>query len=392
MHILELPSFFPPYGGLFCLDQSKALAARGHTVRIVANVQLGITLSRWKFLAAQTGVEERTMDGITVYYRQMRGWPMSPKRNMKRWVATVCGMADRYISLHGRPDVIHAHCAKWAGLAAMKIGEKWGIPYVVTEHLSSLVFAAEIKGNPEDAWQVKLLKRVYKRAARVVPVAAELVDNIAPYFGKDYQWTEVPNTIDTDFFRFSPRKPLEGRTFTFCCLAMFIPLKGYDVLLEAFSRYLNESGNDARLIVAGTYTDSPRLANMVENFGLKHKVDIRGLVDKQGVRSILYESDCLVLASRSEAQPLVLIEAMSTGIPVVATEIIPQSMRLEGCHIVPVDDAEAMAHEMKAVRDNYAQVRGEALSRNISLRFSPEVVGEKLTEVFTMVKTSQVCH
>lgn len=388
MHILELPSFFPPYGGLFCLDQSKALAIQGHTVRIVANVQLGITLSRLKFLSAQTRVEERTMDGITVYYRQMRGWPMSPKRNMKRWVSTVCDMADRYISLHGRPDVIHAHCAKWAGLAAMKIGEKWGIPYVVTEHLSSLLFAAEIKGKPENAWQVNLLKQTYRRAARVVPVAAELVDNIAPYFGKDYQWTEVPNTIDTDFFHLAQRKPIEGRQFTFCCLAMFIPLKGYDVLLEAFSRFLKESGNDARLIVAGTYTDSPRLENMVENLGLKDKVDIRGLVDKQGVRSILYESDCLVLASRSEAQPLVLIEAMSTGIPVVATEIIPQSMRLEGCHIVPVDDAEAMAHEMKSVKDNYARVRGVVISRNIRERFSPEIVGKRLTEVFTTVKMS----
>ena len=44
MHILEIPSFFPPYGGLFCLDQAKALKALGHEVRILSNVQLGATI------------------------------------------------------------------------------------------------------------------------------------------------------------------------------------------------------------------------------------------------------------------------------------------------------------------------------------------------------------
>ena len=40
MHILEIPSFFTPYGGEFCLDQAKALKAVGHEVRILSNVQL----------------------------------------------------------------------------------------------------------------------------------------------------------------------------------------------------------------------------------------------------------------------------------------------------------------------------------------------------------------
>ena len=42
MHILEIPSFFTPYGGEFCLEQAKALKALGHEVRILSNVQLGI--------------------------------------------------------------------------------------------------------------------------------------------------------------------------------------------------------------------------------------------------------------------------------------------------------------------------------------------------------------
>ena len=45
MHILEIPSFFPPYGGEFCLEQARALQALGHEVRVLSNVQLSIKRS-----------------------------------------------------------------------------------------------------------------------------------------------------------------------------------------------------------------------------------------------------------------------------------------------------------------------------------------------------------
>ena len=51
MHILEIPSFFTPYGGEFCLDQAKALKTQGHEVRILSNVQLGVTIGLKGFLS-----------------------------------------------------------------------------------------------------------------------------------------------------------------------------------------------------------------------------------------------------------------------------------------------------------------------------------------------------
>ncbi len=383
MHILEIPSFFPPYGGAFCLDQSKALAKQGNTVRIVACVQLGMTISKWKYLTADTRCKVKEMDGITVFYRQMRGLPKSPRLNMHRWVRAVCRMTDRYVARYGRPDIIHAHCGKWAGYAAMKLARKWNVPYVVTEHLSHLVFAKEFGTRPlEQVWQIPLLKDVYRQANLVIPVSAELVDDIAPYFGREYHWVDVSNTIDTDFFVPVRRQPLQDRPFVFCCLAMFIPLKGYDVLLDAFCEYVDRKSSNVRLIIAGTYTDSPALTRMVEERGLKDVVDIRGLVDKSGVRNILYESDCLVLASRSEAQPLVLLEAMSTGIPVISTEVVPKNQRLVGCLIVPIDDAHALYEKMCEVSDNYTSFDGDKISAEVGLQVSPQAVGKRLTELF----------
>ena len=89
MHILEIPSFFPPYGGEFCLEQSKALQQLGHEVRILSRVQLGITKG-WKdylFLPYTMGVE--TMDGVEVWRDFQRGIPKVVRPNVDRWLKGV---------------------------------------------------------------------------------------------------------------------------------------------------------------------------------------------------------------------------------------------------------------------------------------------------------------
>ena len=113
-----------------------------------------------------------------------------------------------------------------------------------------------------------------------------------------------------------------------------------------------------------------------------------GLLDKKAVRTLLYQSDALVLASRSEVQPLVLLEAMSTGIPVIATDCIPQSLRIEGgCTIVPVDDVDAMAGAMKSVSQQLSFDR-KTVSEIVNQMASPEVIGQKLSTLFTDILAS----
>ena len=382
MHILEIPSFFTPYGGEFCLDQAKALKAMGHEVRILSNVQLGFSIGGKDFFVLPSCRYEHELDGITVCQSFQRGVPKAVRWNAKRWVAIVCEMFDDYVARYGKPDILHAHCAKWAGYAAMKISEKYGIPYVITEHLSKLVFEKEFGPAPSDTWQIPLLKKAYHEAKMVVPVSEELVENIACYFGKDYRWQAISNTIDTDFFAYQPRKPREGRAFRFCCLANFWPLKGYDVLIPAFQQ-LKQSGLAVELHVAGRGTNSKAFRPL-----MSERIYVYGLIDKEAVRRLLYQCDALVLASRSEVQPLVLLEAMSTGIPVIATDCIPRSLRIEGgCTIVPVDDVEALVAAMTAATQQ-ASFDGKTISEKVSQMASPEVIGRQLSTLFTDILAS----
>lgn len=201
MKIVEIPSFFPPYGGEFCLEQSKALAALGHDVTILANVQLAVRRGLFTYLLTPYKRRWVTVDGIQVYRSDMRGIPLCVSPNVKRWVKIVRSMFNTYVHINGKPDIIHAHCAKWAGYAAYQISKEYGIPFVITEHLPSMIYKAEFGTDLTKVWQIPLLKETYKSSDMVIPVAAELVDDISCYFGKDYRWIEISNTIDTDFLR-----------------------------------------------------------------------------------------------------------------------------------------------------------------------------------------------
>lgn len=383
MHILEIPSFFPPSGGLFCLDQAKALAMLGHEVRILSNVLLGLTIHKKDYFTLPFGRYEHQMADITVYQSYQRGFPKVVRPNVKRWVRIVQSMFKDYEAKYGRPDILHAHCAKWAGYAAMKISQQYGIPYVISEHLPLMLLEQEFGKAPSSAWQIALLKQGYLNAERVLPVSEELVDDIACYYGKDYRWQYISNTIDTNFFYYRQRQSRGNRPFRFCCIGDYCYRKGYDVLFEAFRTL-----QGMELHIAGLNTDSDACDKAISQSQLDN-VHTYGKINKEKVRDLLYDCDALVLASRSEVQPLVILEALSTGIPVISTECIPHCLRIEGgCTIVPIGNVIALAEAMRKVslQQDYD---GEAVSRKIAEIASPQVIGRKLEQLFSEIVASK---
>lgn len=375
MHILELPSFFPPHGGLFCLEQAKALKAIGHEVRIVSVVELGVSLDRNFYFTAPWREERMEMEGVEVFCSYMRAVPKAVRYNLNRWIGLCLKAVERYVHRFGKPDVLHAHCCKSAGMAAMEISQRLGIPFFITEHIPSGLYERDFgHGWQRHIWLKKKMQRAYEAANCVIPVSRELVDDLAPYVGRSYRQHPVSNVIDTDFLAFRERESLNNRPFRFCCLAVAdIYRKGYDVLAESLV-YLPEN---IELHVVGQDTDSLPMQHLFAN---RPNVHLYGHLNKAGVRDLLWMCDALVLPSRSEAQPLVILEALATGIPVVSTECIPSSLRMPGaCRLAPIGDARKLAEKMQEVM-HIAPSR--EFSDIVQRMASPSVVAKQLTELF----------
>jgi len=380
MHILEIPSFFPPHGGLFCLDQARALRECGHEVRILSCVQLGATSDRGFYLTAPAGYWWEDMEGIAVFRHYQRDIPKMVRLNTRSWIRQVCKMFSKYVLQYGTPDIIHAHCCKNAGIAAVAIGKAANRPVFITEHLSNFLYEKDFgPGWTRHRWLRDLMVSAYRDAACVIPVAEELVSNIEPLFGRDYTYQPVSNVTDVEFFAYRDREPLEGRPFRFCCLGNAngdgLTLKGYDVL----SRAMREL-EDCELHIAGCDTRSTEMRQLFPQRTVLH-----GEVDRNAVRRLLYDCDALVLPSRSEAQPLVLLEAMSTGIPVVSTEVTPQSERIPGaCLIARTGDADSLIARM---RECMAIRPSRQFSEAVSAVSSPRAVAVQLEEIFLKYST-----
>ena len=382
MHILELPSFFPPHGGLFCLEQSKALKAMGHEVRIVSVLELGATLDHKFYFTAPWQEERKELEGVEVFYNYMRAVPKAVRYNINHWVSLCQKAVDRYVHRFGKPDVLHAHCCKSAGLAAKEISQRLGVPYYISEHISSGLFERDFgRGWHKYQWLKERMRQAYEAARCVIPVSRELVDDLSPFFGKDYRYQPVSNIVDTDFFSFCERR--QYQRFRFCCLAVAdIHGKGYDVLAEAMEGLKGEKvkglSRAFEFHIAGRGTDS---RPMQELFAHRPNVYLHGHLDKQGVRDLLWHSDALVLPSRSEAQPLVILEALATGIPVVTTECVPASLRIpDACRFAPVGDASMLAEKMREVMH---VAPSQTFSEAVRQIASPCVVAEKLVEIFS---------
>ena len=372
MHILEIPSFFPPHGGLFVLEQARALQTQGNMVRILACVQLGISVDGSFYLRARRDRWWEEMNGVEVYRSYMRTVPCCIRPNQQRWCRIVQEMYEDYKQRYGRPDVLHAHCCQWAGVAARMIGEREDIPFFITEHLPSGIFDYYYgKGWNKAEWARLLLKDTYEHANHVIPVSAELVDDLAPFFGNDYAFNQYRSNY---FYAFRQRERRTDRRFRFCCLAIGdIERKGYDVLAEALKGLDN-----VELHIAGKGTESEAMRNL---FAGSDAVVFHGDLDKQGVRELLYQSDALVLASRSEAQGLVIMEAISTGIPVVTTDAIPQNALVEGaCLIAKVGDSVSLHQRMQEVIHVDFDPRW---SDELRARVAPHVVAQQIMKVFS---------
>ena len=133
-------------------------------------------------------------------------------------------------------------------------------------------------------------------------------------------------------------------------------------------------------MVAGQGTDTASFRRLYEHLACCQQVKTLGVQDKYGIRDMYYQSDALVLATRGESQGLVLLEALSTGIPVISTDAIPSSVRMrEGAVYVPVDDVDALRDAMAEMLRR--QYDSQVLSAQVSASSSPEVIGKKIEAV-----------
>lgn len=368
------------------------LKERGHQVEVLTSAYrgggnrsyAGIPVHRFRYFPARW--EDLTHDEAV---------PERLKRSLRYRFAVLsyvlCGIfAGWRTGRRGRYDVVHVH---------------WAVPHVLFGRAAAAAsdaamvttfYGAELRWArsriPGMRW---LLKMAARRSARMVAISNHTAAEVEKLTGMRPE--VIPYGIGLSAAERSPWPPRSveekgDQGFTVLFVGRLVERKGVHVLLRAAAKVRGQYR--LRVVVVGDGPERGRLENLARELGLEQSVEFRGRVTDEELARSYRAADAFVLPavvdSRGETEGLgvVLLEAMSYGVPVVAsraggiTDIVE-----DGANGLLVDagDAEALAGALARLMEDRALASrlGEAGRRTVEARFRWERITDRWERLYS---------
>jgi glycosyltransferase involved in cell wall biosynthesis len=319
--LIVTDQYEPMVGGVPTVTRelARGLAERGHAVQLLA--------------PSTTGRSATAGGGLTVARRRSVRWPWYEDQRLG-----LLGRAAAAELVGGfAPDVVHIHSPLTLGLAARSAARRRRLPVVYTNHyLPANVHptadqadrnraarnkAARVAGAAFDVGFYGYLTGFANRCDRVTaPTATALL--LLREHGLRAPSQVVSNGIDLEVY--SPAAPDESLRRRYALPAgrplilsvgRLSPEKRADVLIEAVAA---QDEPDTVLALAGSGPDESRLRDLAIRRGVSERVRFLGFIPGTDLPGLYRLADLFAIASEAELQSLVTMEAMASGLPVVA--------------------------------------------------------------------------
>jgi glycosyltransferase involved in cell wall biosynthesis len=372
-----VPTQKAPLNGIFEWDQALALAQNGVEVAYMALDFRKITDVRpW-------GVRTYKRQGIYVFELSL---PTGIYRRGLPLLQALCyKMYQKVVQQWGKPDVMHTHFY-FMGAIAAKLPSLTGIPLVHTEHSSKL-------NKPLSAissLDIKLAKMAFAAASVVTAVSTAYAQVLAQNFAVKAQ--VVPNVLglvgfvpEDNQITESPNHQAENSdtTFTWISVGRLIPSKGMSTLLDAFARTLTQCPQQ-KLWIIGDGPQKEALQAQIKQLGLHKQVELLGSMPRTQVLSHLQKAHAFVLLSETETFGVSYVEAISMGLPVVATHCGGPADFVHAGNglLVPVGDAAAASNAMLYIEQNYQTYNREQMSQKMVQLYAPQSIAQQLKQIY----------
>jgi glycosyltransferase involved in cell wall biosynthesis len=261
------------------------------------------------------------------------------------------------------------------------LGSVYRKPIVYTEHWT--IFIPENPGRLARV-QRAFAKLALRRAAYVLPVSEDLRAALAE-LEPTARFRVIPNVVDQRIFHPpAAREPFAGRPYRLLTTGLLdTERKGVDILIEAIAELARER-TDFHLDIIGEGRNRPGYEALTRLFGVDRLVTFHGFKPKSEVAEFMRAADLFVLASRFENQPCVLVEAMASGLPVVATAVggVPETVDDGSGLLVEPSDPGAFAGALSEALDNLDRFDRTAIAARAVKQYGRERIGGELLEVY----------
>lgn len=311
------------------------------------------------------------VDAVNPQTRSWRLWSVLPRRDLMAAVLDAAGQADDirldelfwmirdFFSLmyalldrvHPPARVYHAHTTGYASLVSAAASLQNNGRFLLTEHnlyvqdtvntlLDRSMNLPITLDSPRELcsttfewfwtnWWIRLGALLYPMADHITYLYPRAIEE-AKDLGGDPEKSEIlPNGIVWDDFaytRFRRQEVIdnlpEKRVWRLVSIARVVPIKGILELIDTVDELCKRGVDNVVVDVLGPTNHLPeyyeKCLEHIENLGLQGKVVLRG---SMRVRDVLHDYDALILASFNEGQPVVVLEAMVGGLPVIGTRV-----------------------------------------------------------------------
>jgi teichuronic acid biosynthesis glycosyltransferase TuaC len=306
MKLLVIPSWWPDahsvQQGIFFREQCECLRSAGHDLAVVhADVKpRGAAVPRLRAVA-DCGLEYRAALPSRI--------PRTGVGNRDALRRAAKKAADAAVTEVGVPDVILAFHADPAGWLAADASRRLAVPFVLSEHAS---FTADFSTLSYR----RLVLDAFRTAGLVTAPSRFLADRLRAQ-GLASAPAVWPNLIRTDYFSLDHAPACEQAAIL--GVGNLVSVKGWDLLLDAYSKALGLDARLPRLRLVGQGPELEDLQARAAALGLADRVDFVAPGSRAQIRREMQQAAFLVVPSRVETFSIVTLEAMSCGKPVLAT-------------------------------------------------------------------------
>ncbi|MEI7667879.1 MAG: glycosyltransferase, partial [Erysipelotrichaceae bacterium] len=247
---------------------------------------------------------------------------------------------------------------------------------VFTEHSS-------LMNNPNLSQKlIDQSKSIIESVDKVIVVGKSLADNLKKHF--DVDSILIPNVVDTSIFTYQNVEAHDD--FRFVSIGSLIIRKNMGLLINSFQQAFSNQLN-IKLSIYGEGSLTQSLIEQINQLGLQDQITLHGLKSRTVLAGALQNSDCFVLASKSETFGVVYIEALAVGVPVIATRCGgPEDfVTKDNGILIDVDDDRQLIKALQTmVKTSHTYDRHE-ISTQTKNQFSPEAIANQLSQLYTEV-------
>jgi len=351
-----------------------------------------VALERAGYLCT-LAVSFRESDDAVLEDARRRGCRLLDVPSLGREVALVADVValGKLVRLIGaeRPHIVHTHTSK-AGFVGRLAARLARVPAVIHQPHGHVFYG--YFGPRRTAVYTALERRAAVWCDRIITLTERGTEgHLARGIGRPAQYVTVPSGVPTARLRATaPSRPVararlgvEAQAYLVAGFGRLVPIKGFDLLVEALPR-LRAAVPSARLLLVGDGPERAALERRATALGVADRLHVTGVV--RDVVTSLAAADVVAAPSRNEGMGRALVEAMALGIPVVGAAVggIPAVIVDGECgRLVPPEDPAALARAlMELGRDEPLRRKLGEAAIDRAEAFSTAVADAKMCAVY----------